>query len=322
MAERGAVIVIPVLDEAANIASLLDDCTAQSHPADEIVIVDAGSRDGTRELLEQRRHRWPALVVVLEDGATPGRGRNVGIRHTRGAVIATLDAGSRVGPCWLEELLRVREAGGPQRLTTGVTEADPWSPFEEAAGWFTLHGFKPPNRKAPLAREFLPAGRNGYCFMRSLWEAAGGYPEDLPWGEDKVFLRRVVALGTEIAVAPEAVVRWRPRRSLAEIYRQYERYGRGDALGRVDRQNELVTFVVYGAGGVLLALALRGRRAAAVALAVAATAYLSLFVVPALLALGRGRAVMWVPVIRLAVDVAKMRGFVGGSLTACLAGRR
>jgi hypothetical protein len=31
---------------------------------------------------------------------------------------------------------------------------------------------------------------------------------------------------------------------------------------------------------------------------------------------------MWVPVIRLAVDVAKMRGFVGGSLTACLAGRR
>lgn len=320
MAELRTAIVIPVLDEAATIASLLDDCAAQRHPAEEIVVVDAGSRDGTRELLAEGRARWPTLVIVHDDGATPGRGRNAGIRRTRAPLIATLDAGSRIGAHWLEELLAAHEAGHSRRLTTGVTEADACSSFEEAAGWFTLRGFKPPDRAAPLARDFLPAGRNGYCFTRELWEEAGGYPEELPWGEDKVFLRRAAAIGAEIVVAPRAVVRWRPRRSVTEIYRQYERYGRGDALGRVDRQNELVTLAVYAAGGGLLAASLSGRRAAALALPAAATVYLGLFLVPAERALGRGRALAWVPVIRLVVDVAKMHGFVVGSLAA-FAGR-
>ena len=141
-----------------------------------------------------------------------------------------------------------------------------------------------------------------------------GYPPELPWGEDKVFLRRLRAAGLEVVVVPGAVVRWRPRRSLREVYRQYRNYGRGDALARVDRQNELVTIGLYLAGAGLLVVFALGSRTAGAFLLAGAAGYLSLFVLAARRALGWDRALAWVPPLRLVVDVAKMHGFLEGAL--------
>jgi len=196
----------------------------------------------------------------------------------------------------------------------GVAEADARTAFDRAVGWFTLRAFKPRDRPGPVGAEFLPAGRNGFCFTREAWEAVGGYPPELPWGEDKLFVRALREAGYELAAVPEAVVRWRPRRSLGELYRQYRNYGHGDALGRVDRQNELVTIAIYAAGTVLAVLTLLGSRLAGALLAAGAAAYLSVFVLAARRALGFDRALAWVPVVRVLVDVAKVHGFLEGTL--------
>ena len=75
MAEKVAVVV-PVLDEAETLPALLADLAAQEPRVGEIVVVDAGSADGTLELL--RAHG--SLRLVEAPGATPGRGRNEGVR--------------------------------------------------------------------------------------------------------------------------------------------------------------------------------------------------------------------------------------------------
>ena len=308
-------IVIPVLDEADNIGDLLDDCAAQRQGPAEVVVVDAGSTDGTLDLLEERARSWPALRVLRSARATPGRGRNEGIARARSPLIATVDAGSRIGPDWLGALTGpLREEGGERRLAVGVAEPDARTELERAVGWFSLRAFKPPGRPGPVGAAFLPAGRCGFAFWRRAWELAGGYPPELPWGEDKAFVKRLRERGAEVVLVPDAVVRWRPRRSLAELYRQYERYGRGDAMARLDRQNELVTLALYGAAALLALRAASGHRASAGALAAAVPAYLGLFVRAARRELGLGRAVAWVPVIRLVVDVAKMRGFLAATL--------
>jgi hypothetical protein len=203
---------------------------------------------------------------------------------------------------------------GPRTVSVGVAEADARTAFDRAVGWFTLRAFKPRDRPGPVGAEFLPAGRNGFGFTRAAWEAAGGYPPELPWGEDKLFVRALREAGFELAAVPEAVVRWRPRRSLAELYRQYRNYGHGDALGRVDRQNELVTIAIYAAGAALAVLALLGSRTAAALLAAGLAAYVSVFVIAARRALGFDRALAWVPVVRVLVDVAKVHGFLEGTL--------
>jgi glycosyltransferase involved in cell wall biosynthesis len=305
-------VVIPVLDEAETLPALLADLAAQEPPLGELVVVDAGSTDGTLDLLRAQAEAVSSLRVVEVPGATPGRGRNEGVRAASAGLVVTLDAGSRVGPGFVEVLAAPVRAG--DAVAVGVSEPDADTAFERAAGWFTLSAFKPRERSGPISGEHLPAGRNGVSFRREAWEAAGGYPAELPWGEDKLFLRALRAAGHEVVVVPEAVVRWRPRRSLREVYRQYRNYGRGDALARLDRQNELVTFGIYGAGVVLAVLAALGSRIALAFLLAGVAGYLSLFVLAARRSLGWDRALAWIPALRLVVDVAKMHGFLEGVL--------
>ncbi len=312
MAEAVAVVV-PVLDEAESLPALLADLAAQEPPPAEIVLVDAGSTDRTLELLRAEEARLPTLRVLEAPGATPGRGRNEGVRASSTPLVVTLDAGSRVGGAFVAAL-SAPVAADSRAVAVGVSEPDARSAFERAAGWFTLGAFKPPERPGPIGAEFLPAGRNGVCFTREAWEAAGGYPRELPWGEDKLFLRALRTSGYAVVVVPEAVVRWRPRRSLRDVYRQYRNYGRGDALARIDRQNELVTLGLYGGGAALGVLTVLGSRTAGALLAAGAVGYLSLFVLAARRSLGADVALAWIPPLRLVVDVAKMHGFLEGTL--------
>ena len=68
VAELDAAIVIPALNEAANIGRLLDDCAAQESRPREVIVVDAGSTDGTAELLAARKPDFPTLRVVRAEG--------------------------------------------------------------------------------------------------------------------------------------------------------------------------------------------------------------------------------------------------------------
>jgi glycosyltransferase involved in cell wall biosynthesis len=320
VADTDAAIVIPALNEADNLGALLDDCRAQALPASEVVVIDAGSTDGTGDLLAERAGEWPSLRVVTAPGANPSAARNAGINAARSPIVATVDAGSRIGPGWLGAMVdAVRGAGSPC-LAVGTVSPDPRSSFEQAVGWFTVRAFKPVDRAGPIGPAFRPPGRNGYCFTKEAWRAAGGYPAELPWSEDKTFVERMRSIGCDVVLARDAVVRWRPRGSLGAVYRQYENYGRGDAMGRIDRQNEVVTLGLYASALLLAVLAVLGSVLAAGLLAAAAVAYLALFTVPAIGALP-SRAVVWLPLVRLTVDLAKMRGFLSQTLFGRARGR-
>lgn len=311
--DTDAAIVIPALNEADNLSALLDDCRAQAPSAAEVVVVDAGSTDGTAELLASVARAWPSLTVVTAPGANPSTARNAGIEAARSPIIATVDAGSRIGPGWLAAMVEPLRDGHSARVAVGTVVSDPRSSFEHAAGWLTVRAFKPVDRPGPIGPAFRPAGRNGYSFSKQSWRAAGGYPEELTWGEDKTFIERMRSIGCDVVVARDAVVRWRPRGSLRTLYRQYEKYGRGDAMAKLDRQNELVPLCVYVCATVLALIAVAGSTVAAVALAAATGAYLALFTLPAVRAVP-GRALLWLPVLRVTVDLAKIHGFIAETL--------
>jgi hypothetical protein len=46
---------------------------------------------------------------------------------------------------------------------------------------------------------------------RSDWEAVGGYPDGLPFGEDWVYWLRILSLGREVHILPETVWHYRQR---------------------------------------------------------------------------------------------------------------
>ena len=81
-------------------------------------------------------------------------------------------------------------------------------------------------------------------------------------------------------------------------------------MARIDRQNELVPVALYATALVLAARAASGRRGAAFLLVAGASAYLGAFTASAAREVRPARAILWVPVIRVAADLAKMQGFV------------
>jgi glycosyltransferase involved in cell wall biosynthesis len=78
-------VVVPVLDDALELAGCLAALRAQTRSPDEIVVVDNGCSDSS-------------AAVALEAGAAAG------YDAATGEVIARLDADSRPGPEWLERI--------------------------------------------------------------------------------------------------------------------------------------------------------------------------------------------------------------------------
>ena len=311
-AER-VVLVLPLLDERTTLDALLADCRALDPAPDEIVAVDAGSADGTRERLAELARDWTALRVVDAPGAHPGAARDAGIRASEAAIVATLDAGSRIGAGWLGALTAPVLAAA-RTVAVGVVEPDARSAFERAAGWSTVRAFKSDAGESVLARRALPAGRSGYCFRRASWAEAGGYPA-ARWSEDKVFAARLLGAGHTLEVVPAAVVRWRPRTTPAALFRQYAYYSRADMRAGLDRRNSVPT---VAAAGALAALTRRGRAGRGAA-AAGATAYLAAYGARAARDGLDPRALAWVPVVRAAVDAGKVTGCVRGALEVAAA---
>ena len=51
----------------------------------------------------------------------------------------------------------------------------------------------------------LPYGDQGYCMHRSIFKNIGGYPEDAPYGEDLLFIRKAKTIGIKLNNIPATI---------------------------------------------------------------------------------------------------------------------
>jgi len=91
------------LDEA--IQSVLQ----QTYPADEIIIVDDGSTDHSRELLIEKYQQHPGIKIIFQDNAGQMAAFDRGYAACTGDVIAFLDTDDRYDPHYLEKIAAVYE---------------------------------------------------------------------------------------------------------------------------------------------------------------------------------------------------------------------
>src|SRR4051812_19039811 len=94
-------VVIPTFERLDVLPEVLRALAAQEGaPPFEVVVVDDGSGDGTRELLAG--YRGPlALTALLEDHQGPAAARNAGVRAAHGELVAFLGDDTVPAPGWL-----------------------------------------------------------------------------------------------------------------------------------------------------------------------------------------------------------------------------
>ncbi len=95
-------IVIPVFNEADTIEEILTRVLAVEVPLDrQIVIVDDGSSDGTRDVYPKLKERWPGEeIVVCLQARNKGKGAALreGFKHITGDIVLIQDADLEYNP--------------------------------------------------------------------------------------------------------------------------------------------------------------------------------------------------------------------------------
>src|SRR3954453_11820706 len=102
----GLSILMPVYNERATIEEAIREVLATDLPVDfELVVVDDGSTDGTREILDAGD--WPEHVTVHHHERNQGKGAAVrtALQHARGRFSAIFDADLEYAPADLGPLL-------------------------------------------------------------------------------------------------------------------------------------------------------------------------------------------------------------------------
>jgi dolichol-phosphate mannosyltransferase len=118
-------VVVPVLNEAENIRSLIDEIAAalEPHESYEIVFVDDGSTDATEERLREAAvERRQLRCVRHRRRAGQSAAIASGVKAARGSIIVTLDGDGQNDPADIPKLLDViRQDRDPVRLlVTGL----------------------------------------------------------------------------------------------------------------------------------------------------------------------------------------------------------
>lgn len=304
-------LITTLKNEESSITGLLDSISAQTRLPDAIIVVDGGSTDRTLDLLETRRDDLP-LTVIRCPGVSISEGRNAALSRANTEIVAVTDAGVRLDPSWLEELISPFEQDDrePVDVVSGFFAADPRSFFELVLGATTL-----PDAVEIDPDQFLPSSRS-LAFRRSWYEAGIQYPEWLDYCEDLIFDLRLRRAEARFCFRPSAFVWFRPRRTAGEYFRQYYRYARGDGKAGLFTRRHVIRYLTYL---VLLPAIVLLRDWRLTLLAAAGSAAYMRRPWQRLLrrraSLGWGRlagAVAMAPVLRLTGDLAKMAGYPVG----------
>ncbi len=109
-------VVVPVKNEAGNIAPLLAEIATACAPLSpfEIVYVDDGSTDATPAALAEARARHPELRVVRHrESCGQSAAVRSGVLAARGELVATLDGDGQNDPAFIPALAAALIAAGP-----------------------------------------------------------------------------------------------------------------------------------------------------------------------------------------------------------------
>ncbi|MCC6223270.1 MAG: glycosyltransferase family 2 protein [Thermoleophilia bacterium] len=221
-------VVVPMLDEAEHVQTLVEDLAAQDYAGElEVIVADGGSADGSPDRLRAAARRGGLDVTVI---ANPRRyvspGLNACIALASGDLIVRLDCHSRYPSDYLRlcaeasATTRAANVGGVM-IPLGRTPTERAvacamdSPFG-GVGW-TRHA----RGGGRVETDTVPFG----AFLPEALRDSGGYDETLVRNQDEELNLRLRLRGGRVVLDPAIRVHYVPRGSLRALARQYYQYG-------------------------------------------------------------------------------------------------
>ena len=183
-----ASVVIPAYNEATYIGRLLEALSKQNFKDFEVIVSDAQSKDGTKEVVGTFRNKLDISFMEAPPRG-PAHGRNMGAAKAKGEWLLFLDADDDIDdPDFMETLLD--EAASHNWNSASTKMKVKGSAVEKFATWFNYRYTKLlSHTKHPVAA--------GWCILtrRNLFEKLNGFNEKIQFGEDYDYVTRAGSEG-------------------------------------------------------------------------------------------------------------------------------
>jgi glycosyltransferase involved in cell wall biosynthesis len=179
-------VVVSTRNRASDLAELLAALSDQTlaHDRFEVIVVNDGSTDGTRTLLDEAAARWGFAVrpVNRPKSNGPAVGRDEGWRIARAPLIAFTDDDCVPDPEWLERGLETASAN-PGAFVQGRTAPRP-DQLDQLSPWSRTMDVAKLGPDFPATNVFYPRDLletlDGWD-TEAFADAAGGEDTDLAW---------------------------------------------------------------------------------------------------------------------------------------------
>jgi glycosyltransferase involved in cell wall biosynthesis len=197
-------VIIPTYNRADLLPRAIRSVLGQTLEDFELIVVDDGSTDDTRVVVEQFND--PRIHYVYQDNRGVSAARNAGANEAHGRYLTFLDSDDEALPKWLE------------RFAEMLQETDTWV---ACCGIYRIDSQR--EEVATLPAESGPAFDHQQCLFLAgsfaleteLFGALGGYVEDLGYAENTELALRLVPYcvhrGADIASIQEPLCRYHKR---------------------------------------------------------------------------------------------------------------
>lgn len=247
-------LITTIYNEEKTIIKLLNSINSQTVLPNEVIIVDAGSKDETISKINDFSLNFKNklnIILIVKKG-NRSSGRNAGIKKAKSEIILCTDAGCILDKKWIETISEPFRKRGVD-VVAGYYKPVANSIFQKCLSTYTCIMPDKINE-----RDFLPSSRS-IAFKKSSWKKVGGYPQWLDTCEDLYFARELKRKGCRFQFQKNAIVYWKQKKDLGQALIQFFNYAIGDGRAFFIRPQVYFIFLRYFLGMYFIFLILLER---------------------------------------------------------------
>ena len=248
-------VVIPVKDRAEELRRCLESLKRVRYPAEqlEILVVDDGSRDETREVA---RSMGASVIPSGGEGRGPAAARTRGASVARGEILAFLDSDCAASEEWLAELAVTFEDPDVAAVGGRVNGMHASSALDRYEAEMSSLCLGAQGRSGQHGKDTFYLPSCNLLVRRRDFVESGGFREELQVAEDVDLSWRLRDRGRRIVYTPAGSIVHEHRNRLGAFLRRRFQYGTSEGLLQIlhpERRKRMVLPPALAASVLLLA---------------------------------------------------------------------